>query len=183
MALVSAYNAGVRAAREELEERAGSSGDDERLVAEQMLSTMTLRDDDDFERGYRDQLAVVLNRWCRHCRRVFDAPNQWHACPSCVSIEYEKGEGRAIGDDTRTYPMTDGFIVETFIEESGRETFWVVHGDLADEKFKGRSFPHHEEVGKLPPKFAARVRRTRCGRTTRSGKPCRNGPWCKVHRR
>ncbi|MCZ4538396.1 hypothetical protein O4159_23665 [Gordonia terrae] len=54
---MSAYNAGVRAAEKELAERQAASGDDKTRVAEQMLSTMTLRDDDDFERGYRDQLA------------------------------------------------------------------------------------------------------------------------------
>ncbi len=77
------YNAGgVRAAREELAERAATSGDDEQHVAEQMLATMTLRDDDDFEQGYRDKLADVLNRWCKHCRRVFDVPpNYWRTCP------------------------------------------------------------------------------------------------------
>lgn len=179
---VSAYNAGIRAARAELAERAEASGDDKRLLAAQMLHTMTLRDDDDFERGYRDELAVVLNRWCRHCRRVFDEPNLWYACPSCVMLEYANGEGKAIGDTTRTHQLTDGFVVETYIEESGSETLWIVHEDHADETFKGRDFPLHEREGKLPDEFQVKVRRTRCGRMTRSGKPCRNGPWCKVHR-
>lgn len=179
---VSAYNAGIRAARAELAERAEASGDDKRLLAAQMLYTMTLRDDDDFERGYRDELAVVLNRWCRHCRRVYNEPNRWYACPSCVMLEYANGEGKAIGDTTRTHQMTDGFVVETYIEESGSETLWIVHEDHADETFKGRDFPPHELRGKLPEEFAVKVRRARCGRMTRSGKPCRNLANCRYHR-
>ena len=42
--------------------------------------------------------------------------------------------------------------------------------------------PAHENLGPLPDEFRVRILRNRCGRMTRSGKPCRNGPWCKYHR-
>ncbi|KAF0967819.1 hypothetical protein [Gordonia sp. YY1] len=179
---VSAYNAGIRAAKEELAERQAASGDDKTRVAEQMLSTMTLRDDDDFERGYRDQLAFVLDRWCKHCRRVFDAPNYWQTCPDCLRIEYAKGEGYTLHDHSRTESMGDNWELHTLIGSAGGEVLWLYDTDRADEKCPGHTPPAHENLGKLPTEFAVKVRRTRCGRMTRSGKPCRNGPWCKVHR-
>ncbi len=179
---MSAYNAGVRAAREELAERQAASGDDESRVAEQMLSTMTLRDDDDFERGYRDELACVLRRWCRHCRRVFDEPNRWSCCPSCLSIEYAEGEGHTILDTARTQAMSDRWEIHTLIGTRGGQTLWLFDTSHEDDACPGHTPPAHENLGRLPAEFAVKVRRTRCGRMTKSGKPCRNGPWCKVHR-
>ncbi|MGV6990863.1 hypothetical protein ACUY3U_05280 [Gordonia amicalis] len=179
---MSAYSSGARAARQELAERAGPSGDDEHRVAEQMLNTMTLRDDDDFERGYRDQLAYVLKRWCTHCERVFKVPNYWRCCPDCLPIEYADGENYTILDDHRIYEMADGYFIHTLIGSEGGERLYVVDSDDKDAPCMGLPIPAHEQLGKLPAEFVAKVRRTRCGRMTRSGKPCRNGPWCKVHR-
>ncbi|AZZ81682.1 hypothetical protein C5O27_11865 [Gordonia alkanivorans] len=179
---MSAYNAGVRAAREELAERAATSGDDEQHVAEQMLATMTLRDDDDFEQGYRDKLADVLNRWCKHCRRVFDVPNYWRTCPECLPIEYADGEGYTILDDHRIFEMVDGYFIHTLIGSEGGELLYVVDGDDKNAPCKGLPVPDHERLGKLPAKYTIKVLRAKCGRMTRSGKPCRNGPWCRVHR-
>lgn len=127
---VSAYNAGIRAARAELAERAEASGDDKRLLAAQMLHTMTLRDDDDFERGIRDQLAIVLNRWCRHCRRVYDEPNRWYACPDCLSVEYADGEGYTIHDRATTEAMSDRWELHTLIDSDGGADLWLYDTDL-----------------------------------------------------
>ncbi|MBM7278291.1 hypothetical protein JTZ10_11005 [Gordonia rubripertincta] len=179
---MSAYNAGIRAARAELAERAEASGDDKRLLAAQMLHTMTLRDDDDFERGYRDELANVLKRWCRHCGQVFAVPNYWRCCPACLPAEYADGEDYTILDGARTVTVSDQWELHTLVGPQGRETLWLFDTTHDDDKCPGRAAPPHEQLGKLPPEFAARARRTRCGRMTRSGKPCRNGPWCKVHR-
>ena len=179
---VSAYNAGVRAAEEELAERSKASGDDKRLLAAQMLSTMTLRADDEFECGYRDLLAFTLNRWCKHCRRLFQHPNRWNACPDCLPVEYADGEGYTIHDRATTEAMSDRWELHTLIDSNGGADLWLYDTDLKDEKCPGRTPPAHENLGKLPAEFVVKVRRTRCGRMTRSGKPCRNGPWCKVHR-
>lgn len=179
---VSAYNSGVRAAREELAERQAASGDDQNTVAEQMLSTMTLRDDDDFERGYRDHLANVLKRWCRHCGQVFAVPNYWRCCPACLPAEYADGEDYTILDDARIATVSDQWELHTLVGPQGRETLWLFDTSHSNDKCRGQEPPAHERLGKLPPEFAVKARRTRCGRPTRSSRPCRNGPWCKVHR-
>ncbi|MBR7194085.1 hypothetical protein [Gordonia sp. SCSIO 19800] len=179
---VSAYDSGARAARQELAERQAASGDDKTRVAEQMLSTMTLRDNDDFERGYRNQLAFILRRWCRHCGQVFDTPNYWRCCPKCLPIEYADGEDHTILDESRTEAMDNRWELHTLIGTRGSQRLWLFDTDHDDDRCPGYTTPAHENLGKLPVEFQVKVRRARCGRMTRSGRPCRNLANCRYHR-
>jgi hypothetical protein len=76
------------------------------------------------------------------------------------------------------YDIGDGFTIHTLIEQNGSAHYWV----CADDQTTGcpkRQIPAHERLGPLPAEIRRRVLyanpRPRCGRPTRSGKPCRNG--------
>lgn len=174
---MSEYRAGVRAARDRLAREVNRAE-----VANSILETQFFPDGDPFYQGYRAQLAWELNRWCKHCKRVFDEPNYWRTCPSCLSIEYPTGEGHTILDAARTSPMSDRWEMHTLVDSAGGEYLWLFDINLVDESCPGRTWPAHENLGPLPDEFRVRILRNRCGRMTRSGKPCRNGPWCKYHR-
>lgn len=191
---MSAFTSGVRAAADELD-RATTTDAERRDAAAQKLATMEFDLSDEFSRGYQAGLANTLNRWCRHCKRVFEVPNRWRTCPRCLSVEYADGEGYTILDDARTQPVSDQFELHTLISPDGFEILWLFDVDLGDAvQCPGHKVPAHEELGPLPVVFRARIAqsrvapaqlpetRARCGKPTRSGKPCRNAPSCKYHR-
>ncbi|WP_288337038.1 hypothetical protein [uncultured Gordonia sp.] len=176
---MSEYTSGARAAKDRLAEVTSVEVPE---VAEQLLATRDFDETDAFARGYRDQLAYVLNRWCKHCRQVFDIPNGWRTCPSCLAIENSAGEGFTIHDAARTSPASSRWEIHTLVGSDGGEFLWLFDTTHADEKCPAHTVPAHEELGPLPNETRYRVLTARCGRPTRSGKPCRNGPQCRFHR-
>lgn len=178
---MSAFVAGVDAAKAELV-RLASTREAQREAAVQLLDRLTFADDE-FDLGYRTLLAQVARRYCRHCKRIFTDRNRWACCPACLPIEYDDGENHSILDETRVYPLVDGFHIHTLVEQNGTAHFWVVDTDNPNTKCGQRTVPAYDStLGPLPVDIRVRVNRARCGRPTRSGKPCRNGPSCRYHR-
>ena len=174
---MSEFTSGARAAKELLD-----GAEDPMELAASLLVTRDFPQDDLFHRGYQAHLAWRLNRWCKHCKRVFDEPNYWCTCPACLAIEYPAGEGFTILDTARTSPMDDRWEMHTLVGTAGGEFLWLFDTNLADDSCSRPPTPAHENLGPLPAEIRVRILRNRCGRLTRSGKPCRNGPWCKYHR-
>jgi hypothetical protein len=73
------------------------------------------------------------------------------------------------------------------VDEDGSRSLWILT-DAQDDGGPIR-LPEHEGLGPLPPEVRSRIARApfRCGRTTRSGRPCRTlvarpGQACGNHR-
>ncbi|MEP9391673.1 hypothetical protein ABLE94_05335 [Gordonia sp. VNK1] len=168
------FNAGVRAAKERLADEGNPSE-----VATFILEVQDLPLDDPFYRGYRAQMAYVLRRWCLHCSTIFDVPNRWRCCPACLPIEYADGENQSIEDLTRRVQLDDDAALEVLIDSDGRAFLVFASGPGS---YTPIPTPAHERLGPLSMDVRARINRSRCGRMTRSGKPCRNRQPCRYHR-
>jgi hypothetical protein len=175
------YHSGCKAARDRVNGLANTTAD-RRKVAGHILDVEDFDTTDEFYRGYMEQLAQWSHRLCRWCRAVFDEPNRWDCCPSCLSREYADGENLSIEDLAQTIDLDDSFELQTLISQDGRAVLWVCDKSRPDENCKGREFPAHERLGKLDNETRWRILRSRCGRPTKSGRPCRNTSPCRYHR-
>lgn len=81
------------------------------------------------------------------------------------------------------HSLSDETHLSVLIDPNGMIRFWVGRSDDSKYEFEGDRWPEHEMTGPLPNEFKVRILRARCGRMTRSGKPCRNLPSCRYHRR
>lgn len=169
---MSAWDAGRRAALNKI----SGADDTERLAAELLDQLPPIRDD--FDRGYRAQLAWEAGRYCNRCRSVHRAPNRWGCCPACLPIEYADGENQSIEDLSRRVEIGDDTALETLIRSDGTEILVFAVGP---GRYKATLIPAHEQIGALPSEVRAKIQRARCGRLTRSGKPCRNPSPCRYH--
>lgn len=117
---------------------------------------------------------------CRDCGG--DVPS-FISRKNCGSLCQRCINRYSILDSSKTVTLSPGLVVEYWVRSDGLTDVNVVDQSVDDRSPDGRqSWPEHEKTGALPPDIQARVRRAHCGRMTRSGKPCRNGPWCKYHR-
>ncbi|WP_454162868.1 hypothetical protein [Gordonia iterans] len=117
---------------------------------------------------------------CRWCGSTYAADNYWRTCPDCLPREYADGENHSIEDTARRCQLDDRTALKTLVNSDGFELLVLASGPGG---YKATTTPVHEDLGPLPDEIRAKIRRTRCGRMTSSGKPCRNiqSP-CRYHR-
>lgn len=121
-------------------------------------------------------MSTDLHR-CFKCNNPVDAvAKRWapgYVCDRCID-QY------AVVDPESAFELEPGVVASTWVESDGDTHIEL--GPTCDGGSEGAPWPAHEGLGPLPDEIRVKIRRARCGRLTRAGKPCRNRSWCKYHR-